>query len=129
MKKVSKIRIGNIEIRPTKSLLDKEYYDIIKWEPNSHYNMENEYPVVDGDYRMKSEGSNCRVHKSCFKNRETCYSIASFEEDKEGYLNLNSVGSRLWDISKDEWNELYDMLRWFNDRYNAAKVTEDNDCD
>ena len=49
--------------------------------------------------------------------------------DKEGYLNLNSVGSRLWDISKDEWNELYDMLRWFNDRYNAAKVTEDDDCD
>lgn len=101
-----KIRIGNLELRKA-SYLCKEpevpAYHIDKWVPNEHYKQERKY-IKDGDYyRPKNCSLNYKIHKNCFKNPESCYSIASFDRDKEGFYELHFIGDRpLFLLNKEE---------------------------
>jgi hypothetical protein len=100
-----KVRLGNLELRKAVCIGNKEpeypSYHIDKWGPNPHYKQERKY-IKDGDYYRPKDSHNCRIHKNCFKNPETCYSIASFDRDKEGFYEINFIGARPFDLNKEE---------------------------
>lgn len=109
-----KIRIGNLELKKAVYISDKvpEYpsYHIDKWEPNSHYKQERKY-IKEGDYYRPKDGSlHYRIHKSCFKNPEYCYSIASFDWDKEEFYELHFIGDRPFNLNKEEKEVFWKLI-------------------
>lgn len=76
MKNVSH-RIGCLEFRKTSTIGgEQEYYEIVRWDKHLDVDKTDE----PDDY---------------------CYTIATFEKDKEGY-DLESIGSRIV-LEREEW--------------------------
>lgn len=99
-----KLRINNLELRKATYLGDGPVipnYEIVKWEPNTRYKQQRKY-IKDGDYYRPKNSNNCRIHKSCFKHPEYCYSIALFVRDKEGYYELSFVGDRPINLEEED---------------------------
>lgn len=121
-----KIRLGNLELRKA-SYICKEpehpSYHIDKWEPNKYYKQERKY-IKDGDYYRPKGSYNCRIHKNCFKNPETCYSIASFDRDKEGFYELHFIGDRPLNITKEEKEILWKLISIGDDILNKMNNVE-----
>lgn len=99
------IRINNLEFKKCDYLVfEPEHvsYEIVKWEPNTYYNKESLFKK-DGNYYISNIG-NFRIHQSCFKNKETCYTIAIYKyDDHENTYNLEFIGNRPLDLDDDEW--------------------------
>lgn len=99
------IRINDLEFKKCSYFgIEPEYvsYEIVKWEPNTYYNKESLFKK-DGNYYISDIG-NFRIHKSCFKNKETCYSIAIYKyDDYENIYNIEFVDNRPLDLSDNEW--------------------------
>jgi hypothetical protein len=112
--KVNK-RIGNLQLRKAVCLgkePDHVSYHINKWEPNGYYGNEAKF-VDEGDYyRYPDDEYNfVRIHKSCFKNPETCYAIASFDwDDHEEIYELRFVGDRPLYLSKEEREIFWQLI-------------------
>ena len=122
-----KIRLGNLELRKA-SYICKEpehpSYHIDKWVPNEHYKQERKY-IKDGDYyRPKDDSLHYRIHKNCFKHPETCYSIASFDRDKEGFYELHFIGDRPLNITKEEKEIFWKLISIGNDILNNMNNVE-----
>lgn len=117
MKRVGTIRIGNIAVITSKSLKDVEYYDIVKYYPNEYYGKEDEYVLIADDMYCHKDDTNLRyrVHKSCFAHKECCYSIAHINDVDD--CEIVSVGSRMIELSKQEWLDLKDVLDVFYRKY------------
>ena len=108
-------RIGNLELRRASYLLpEEEYpehpsYHIDYWYPNCYYGKENEY-IKDGDWYIYPDNSYCRVHKDCFKNPQSCFAIASFDYDKEGFYELHFIGDRPLHITEEERKIFWELI-------------------
>ena len=108
-------RIGNLELRRASYLLPKEEYPehpsyhIDYWYPNCYYGKENEY-IKDGDWYIYPDNSYCRVHKDCFKNPQSCFAIASFDYDKEGFYELHFIGDRPLHITEEERKIFWELI-------------------
>ena len=108
-------RIGNLELRRASYLLpEEEYpehpsYHIDYWYPNGYYGKENEY-IKDGDWYIYPDNSYCRVHKDCFKNPQSCFAIASFDYDKEGFYELHFIGDRPLHITEEERKIFWELI-------------------
>ena len=87
-------RIEDLEFRPSSYLLSKDKlpknpsYDIILWYPNPYYGRDEEFPEhpLDNSYRTDPKYWNYRIHKSCFKKPESCFTIASFDYDEHEHF-------------------------------------------
>jgi len=103
------IRIENIEIRKTN--YKNSPYEFVKWWPNQHY-QQRDILLKDGwiDNIDCITFNHCSIHNSCFINPETCYVIAWMKKDKEGYY-METVGSRLLEISEEELKLFFDIYR------------------
>lgn len=109
-----KIRINNIEFRKYNATkTNSPLYEIIKWDLNPHFNKEEEYRkngYVDsfgGDFLQKEGHS---IQKSFFINPEICYVLAFIKKEKESW-ELRSIGDRLLNLNKEEWNEFYEVYK------------------
>jgi hypothetical protein len=108
-----KIRIDNIELRVT----DIGYH-IIKWYPNEYYGAEDRM-IKDGwekveysnnEWAMKKDWSS--IHASCFKNPESCYTIARLEYfSGEGCCELTTVGTRVLDLKKKDRKTFFKVYK------------------
>ena len=111
-----KIRINNIECRKyTATKTDEVHYEIVKWENNTYFSKEKEYRdngYVDsfgGDFLQKNGHS---IQKTFFERPETCYTVASLNLNrKEPCVYLESVGSRLLDLKKDDIKDFFEVYR------------------
>ena len=108
-----KIRIDNIELRVT----DIGYH-IIKWYTNEYYGAEERmiaegYEKVDtgnGEWCMRRDWST--IHASCFKNPESCYTIARLEYfADEDCCELTTVGTRVLDLKKADRKTFFKVYR------------------
>ena len=108
-----KIRIDNIELRVT----DIGYH-IIKWYTNEYYGAEERmiaegYEKVvngNGEWCMRRDWST--IHASCFKNPESCYTIARLEYFAgEGCCELTTVGTRVLDLKKKDRKTFFKVYR------------------
>jgi hypothetical protein len=108
-----KIRIDNIECR-----CKDGRYDIIKWYTNKYYGSEeamiadgwNRVDHDNGDWALRKDWST--IYSSCFKNPETCYTIATLEYSTgEGCCDLITVGSRVLDLKKKDRKAFFKVYR------------------
>ena len=65
------MRLGDIELR--KLIGDSSDFEIIKWEPNQYFGMENNYAKIDE--HTYSDGIS-RISETCFSNPEYCYVLS-----------------------------------------------------
>lgn len=125
-------RIEDLEFSPASYLLPKEKWpknpawQIILWYPNSYYGRDNEYPEDSNDnsYRIHPEYPSHRIHKSCFKNPECCFTIASFEYNKhEEFYELQFCGDRPIEyLNTPEKREIFwELLKYGNNQLNHTE--------
>lgn len=109
-------RIGNLMFKKA-TYLGKEpefpSWCIGLFYPNPDYGKENEYKK-DGDYYIRYiEGIiPIKYHKSCFKHKESCYSIASFIRDDNGYYEFSFIGDRPLNLDKKELKDFWELVKY-----------------
>ena len=80
--------------------------------PNPDYGKEHEY-TKEGDYYVDMNSScKIRYHKNCFKHKESCYTIASFTRDKEGYYELSFIGDRPLNLNEEEIKTFWKLVKY-----------------
>ena len=90
IKKVD-LRLGNIGLKKA-CYIGKEpdipAIQVVKYQKNRYYGNEQKYKwSEDGEhaYEIDEDGNidkRCSIHKSCFRNPETNFALASFEYDE-----------------------------------------------
>jgi len=116
-----KIRINNIECKKyTSTKVNEIFYEIIKWVENPHFGKEQEYRdngYVDsfgGDFLQKKGHE---IQKSFFIHKESCFMIASLRLNRrEPDINLESVGSRLLDLTEEEQKDFFEVYKLANQK-------------
>ena len=108
-----KIRLGDIECR-----FSQNRYEIVKWCKNKYYGAEQKM-IDDGYERIEYHNGGFGFKKtshtidgSCFKNPETCFTIASLKYSVgEGCCDLKTVGTRLLELNKHERKEFFKVYK------------------
>ena len=124
-----RIRINNIECR-----FNQGRYEIIKWFPNPHYGAEEKY-LADGYVRVTGPNGNWSmstrnhsIHESCFKNPESCYTIATLTYDADEYCcDMKTVGARLLDLDKTERVDFFAVYEYAEDRIREEELTKNEE--
>lgn len=111
-----KYRIKNLEFRPCTYIgeLPKHIsFEIVKYYPNDYYGTEDNYEK-DGNYYYDSSHI-FRIHESCFKSKENCYTILIFRysETSQDYV-AEFVSDRYLDLDDKEWKILREILSIVN---------------
>lgn len=124
---IESLRIGNVCFRKATYLGNEPEFPswhIDFFYPNPYYGKENEYKK-DGDYYIKVNVAHpINIHKNCFKHKETCYAIASFIRDKEGYYELSFIGDRPLNLSKTDFDDFMKLVRYGNKKLNELKEND-----
>ena len=114
-----RIRINQIECR-----FSQGRYEIVKWYPNSYYGKEQEY--VDNGWEVGEEFyrlNNTSIHKNCFANPESCYTIATLHYDAdEGCCDMKTIGPRLLQLSKPERDDFFAVYEYAEDRIQQEEL-------
>lgn len=127
-----KYRKGNIELHKIKHWLkddsDKDtfYWEIVKWMPNVYYGREKEF-IWNNTRKMYCypENEHCFIDKSCFKNKETCFTVAIFKEHNEDEPDMYTVGSRFpISLNDEEIKDFIDVSKEFWNIYNTESDEE-----
>ena len=112
-----KIRINDFECRS--NIYRKDEYEMVKWEANQYYGQEKFMIESEGYEKVEYDSSDWglrkgshTVNRSCFKNPETCYVIATLKLNRrEPDVDMETVGSRLLDLEVDELDEFMKVYR------------------
>lgn len=119
-------RIKNLEFKPCTYIgeLPKHIsFEIVKYYPNSYYGAEANFEK-EGEFYLDGTHS-IRVHKSCFKSKENCYTILIFRYNKhDNDYTAEFVSDRYLDLNDDEWNTLHEILSVVN-KYLNKHIYED----
>lgn len=92
------------------------YAEIVKFEPNWYYRHKDEFmedPTNTEFMVTKSDGYPMgRIHKSNFENKETCYTMATFEEKiNGGGWDLKYCGDRpIRMLNEDEMQDFIVLI-------------------
>ena len=133
-------RIGSLEFRPCTYLLPKDKWpkhpgwDIVLWYPNKYYLEKDKYSSNDGVWFYEKDNDNVishyRVHESCFKNPESCFSVVTFNYDDEGYYEVKFIADRPLSLKDDERKIFWELLEYGNTAlHKALKEELDKDKD
>ena len=111
-----KIRINNIECREYCYTTDTPFYEIVKWQPNDRFGKREEYLEkgweIEGEMVRKD---NISFSESFFDTKEHCFTIAVLRLNKrEPDVYLESVGSRLVELNKQERNDFFKVYKQAN---------------
>lgn len=130
MQNIPNCRIGNIQFRKSKSLLDKEYFEIVRYHPNKEYKRESEYNFDEESNRFWKyiEGTDIKVYysASCFIHPESCYTLATFEDDPDttNKYELKYCGDRPLELNKEEFDIFNEIVRWAYDKFKTVPDEE-----
>ena len=108
-----KVRINNIECR-----LSQGRYEILQWYKNSYYGSEKKL-IEDGYERINHDSGgfsfrngNHSIDGSCFKNPESCCTIAYLTFDRgENCCDLTTVGTRLLELGKTDKKTFFKVYK------------------
>lgn len=122
--KIEPKRIGDLAFNPATYLCtppEHPNWSIDMYYPNGYYGRDKEFPEdpSDSNYRLDPKYPNCRIHKSCFKNKESCFTIVSFEyDDHEPCWEVKFVGDRpLEYLNTPELRETFwELLKYGNEQ-------------
>lgn len=129
-KEISKKRIGELEFRPSTYICkppENPSWEIVKYYQNPHYNKQSEYKYIgDGMYEDPKYNFH-RIHKSCFKNPECCYTLGQFRYDEhEEFYEFQFCGDRPMDLSKENREPFWELLVYGNEVLNNRN---EEDCE
>lgn len=101
-------RYGNVENRNNR---------IVLWYTNPYYGSEGR--LISEGWTKDNYGSfhkgNSHINNSCFKNKESCITIAYVEEDTDEYTTkLVSVGERLLSLTKQERKDFFKVYEYMH---------------
>lgn len=87
---------------------------IVKYYPNQYFG--NFDKMVSEGRESNAEGGlhkDCvTITESCFKNPESCYTVAILELDKDEYTtNLRTVGQRVLDLNKQDREDFFKVYK------------------
>ena len=109
------IRIGNMEFRRAKSLLNVKYFEIVKWQDNPLYRQENsERYKYDEDRKMYKDlkYESTWIDPGCFKHPESCFTIAVFEDDDHNEMSeLRFCDDRPLELDETEFARFMKIVR------------------
>lgn len=111
------IRIGSIELRNVSHFSGSgKYWEIVKNYPNPHYGQEKHFEQIGNtEYYRKISGeeweSRVSYHKSCFKHPESCYTIATIEENDDEEPDIKSVGSRPFNLNSRDFEDFLKICK------------------
>lgn len=119
-------RIGNLALNHCSYLGEKPEHPSIcidLYYNNPDYNQQDKYKTKDGVWFTSNEyGISWRKHISCFKHKESCYSLASWEYDSnEPCWELKFIGNRPLQLTKEERMIFFDLVE------KGYKYLEDNE--
>ena len=112
---IKNLRIGNMEFKRSSYLIDPPDFpnwSIDCWYPNPLYGRENEYKKQGDFYIQESELYPIRHHKSCFKKKETCYTVASFVRDSIGNYELRYITDRPLNLSAEDFSDFLELVKY-----------------
>lgn len=103
-------------------------WEICRYYPNYLYGKEDEYTYI-GAGRYQSKGHpNHYVSEGCFKHKESCYTIASWQWDEhEGIYELKVCCNRLLDLDEEERKMFWEVYEYGEKIINA--ISEDDEWD
>lgn len=131
LKDQKKKRIGTLEFRLCSYLCDYPEvpgWEIVKYYPNCYYGKEDGYIYVGAGRYQDKEWPNHYVSESCFRHKESCYTIASWHwDDREHIYELRSIGNRLLDLTEEERTIFWQIYEYGEKFINA--VSEDDEYD
>jgi hypothetical protein len=122
-----RVRINNIECR-----FSQGRYEIIKWYTNDYYGAEErmisegweKVTWDNGDWSMKRQ--NTQINSSCFKNPESCYTIATLEYSRgEDCCDMKTVGNRLLQLSKKNRKDFFAVYQLAEEMINHENRDKD----
>ena len=97
-------RVNNIGFR-----LEYDTLHIVKYYKNEYFG--NYDKMIEDGWEETSNGLRrglVTVTDSCFKNPDSCYTVAILETDKYGYTtNLRTLGDRVLDLNKKDRNDFF----------------------
>jgi len=113
-----KHRIGNIELRKSKSLRGVYYMEVVQYYPNSYYGKEKEYIWDENNHCYHPKGyPNCHISKGCFKHPESCMTLCTFEREGNEEPDVISVGSRPFNLNDKDWLDYKKVVEFFYQMY------------
>ena len=78
----------------------------------------------DGSWAMKRE--NTQISSSCFKNPESCYTIATLEYSRgESWCDMSTVGNRLLQLSKKNRKDFFAVYKLAEEMINHENRDKD----
>ena len=121
-------RIGNLMFRKATYLGEEPEFPswhIDFFYPNPCYGKENEY-IKERNYYIKNTNGFYPIyhHESCFKHKESCYSIASFIRDKEGFYELSFVENRPLNLNEKDTKDFWELIKYGNEELNKLNKNE-----
>ena len=120
-------RIGNLMFRKATYLCEEPEFPswhIDFFYPNPYYGKENEYKK-DGDFYVEVNTEYpINIHKVRFKYKESCYAVASFTRNKEGYYELKFIGDRPLNLNEEELKDFWEVVKYGYKELN--KLNEDD---
>lgn len=125
-------RINNLEFKVATYLLKNppeiKAYHINRYMSNCYYGHESDFIKIDNDWYRDPNFSWHKIHKSCFKNSETCYAIASFEYNKhEGVYEFMWVGERSLDLTEQEEKDFKELIIYGFNKLNHGSDEGESD--
>lgn len=112
--KIESLRINKLQFRPASYLGNTPSFPswhIDYFYPNSLYGREGEFEKA-GDFYVKKTPYSIKFHKSCFTNKESCFSIAAFNRDKDGYYELSFIEDRPLNLDKADFNDFMLLVKY-----------------
>lgn len=92
------MRINNLEFRQASYIGEppkNPNWEICLWQPNQYYGKEDMFIEQDDYYYYPDDKYNfVKIHKSCFQNPETAFTIGTFRYDSEGFYEFHFCGDR-----------------------------------
>ncbi len=107
------LRINNLSFRECSYLGNKPEipsWEIVYWMPNPDYKQEDKYKQDRDSYIRYMEGIPIRKHKSCFKNKEYCFTIAVFYY--KSCWELQFIADRPLSLNEKERKDFWTLIEY-----------------
>lgn len=125
-KDIGKKRIGALEFRPSTYICkppENPSWEIVMYYPNFYYNKQSNYKYIGDGMYEDNEFPQHRIHESCFKHPESCYTLGSFRyNQREDFYEFQFCGDRPMSLNKENREPFWDLLVYGNEMLN----NEDN---
>jgi len=123
-KLIKPYRVNNIEFRPSVNLISQEpYYEIVKWYDNTFYGKDDEFEKIGG--RLVHKEYRYGISENLLKMKETCFTLAVFEDTNSEEPDIRSVGKRPFELDPKENVDFLTVMNYGFDEI-TKKHLEDN---